>query len=219
MILAIRNIGFEGLGVWEEYLRKKRVFFTYWDVFKGLPRPSIKYTHVVVLGGPMGAYEEDLYPFLKRERRFLEECVEKGVPILGICLGCQLLARLLGARVYKGEKKEIGWHKIKIYQDGIFGEKEFLVFQWHGDTFDIPEGAEPLGETELFKNQGFIKDKIIGVQFHVEVRKEDVIRWTREYKDDLSEVGLEKEEVVGKDEYYKELHKKAFSLMNHFLAL
>ncbi len=218
-ILAIRNISFEGLGVWEEYLRKKRIFFSYWDIFKGVPKPEVKYTHIIVLGGPMGVYEKDIYPHLRREISFLEKEMEKGIPILGICLGCQIVAHILGARVYKGKVKEIGWFDFEAYDPTPFGgEKRFKVFQWHGDTFDIPRDAKPIGRTDACENQGFIFNKVMGIQFHLEVMKEDVIRWVREYRDDVKRAGIKRESIIGSDDDYIELHKKAYSLINFFLA-
>ncbi len=221
-VLAIRNVPFEGLGVWEDYFKKKRVFFSYWDVFKGLPRPEIGFTHVIVLGGPMGVYEVDVYPHLRREMRFLEREIEKGTPILGVCLGCQILAHLLGAKVYKGLLgKEIGWCRFYAKRTDIFGGKgEFIAFQWHGDTFDIPKGADPVGRTDLYENQGFVwNGKVVGLQFHPEVTKEYVLRWCREYRDDLKDAGVERDSVVGSDELYAELARVAFSVINYFLSL
>ncbi|MCE2453800.1 MAG: type 1 glutamine amidotransferase [Nitrospinae bacterium] len=116
---------------------------------------------VVVLGGPMGVYEAEKYPWLADELRFLGGAIRAGVPVYGLCLGAQLMAAALDARVYPGEgKKEIGWFPVDLTPeaqgDPLLGDEEasFPVFQWHGDTFDIPEGAVHLASSARYPNQG-----------------------------------------------------------------
>ena len=117
---------------------------------------------VVVLGGPMGVYEAEKHPWLADELRFLGDAIRGGFPVYGLCLGAQLMAAALGARVYPGEgKKEIGWFPVDLTPgaqgDPLLGDEEasFPVFQWHGDTFDIPAGAVHLASSARYPNQAF----------------------------------------------------------------
>ena len=141
----------------------------------------------------MNVYEEDKYPFLKQEDEFLKEVIEAGLPTLGFCLGAQLIAKAKGAIVKKAPQKEIGWFKISLNRNGssdpLFQEfpGEVDVFQWHGDTFDIPDGAVKLAESELCSNQAYrIGDNIYGLQFHVEVTDEMIYQWIDAYRDEIS---------------------------------
>ncbi len=129
---------------------------------------------LVIMGGPMSIYEYGKYPWLKEEKLMIEKFIKKGKFVLGICLGAQLIADVLGVRVYKNNYKEIGWLPINFIKkqnhilDNIFLDS-IHVFQWHGDTFNIPEGAIKIASSEACPNQGFIyENKVIGLQFHIE---------------------------------------------------
>jgi GMP synthase-like glutamine amidotransferase len=128
------------------------------------------------MGGPMGVYEVDRHPFLRQEIKAIRRFIDAGKPVLGVCLGAQLTAAALGADVYPNKKKEIGWYPIDLTPEGkkdpLFADfnKRETVFQWHGDTFDLPPGAVPLAESPLCRNQAFRwGDKVYGLQFHIEV--------------------------------------------------
>jgi GMP synthase (glutamine-hydrolysing) len=130
---------------------------------------------LVILGGPMGVYEEGRYPSLGAERRLARRAVEQGLPVLGICLGAQLLASALGARVYPGPRKEIGWAPLILTEAGsadpVLGSLATapVVFHLHGDTFDLPEGAVHLARTTDYAMQAFrIGTRAYGLQFHLE---------------------------------------------------
>lgn len=131
---------------------------------------------LIVMGGPMGVYDEEQYPWLKEEKAFIKGALGAGRLVLGICLGAQLMADVLGARVEKNVFREIGWFPINPSADiaGTFLEDLFPpgleVFHWHGDTFDIPRGSQPLASSAACRNQGFMMgDRVIGLQFHLEV--------------------------------------------------
>ncbi len=131
---------------------------------------------LIVVGGPMSVWEEQRHPWLRTEKRFVEACIKSGRPVLGICLGAQLLADVLGARTYKGPHKEIGWFDVETTPEGrnALGGKtlpeRFETFLWHGDTFDLPQGALRIARSEAFENQGFIWNRTLALQFHLEVR-------------------------------------------------
>lgn len=128
---------------------------------------------LIVLGGPMSVYQEAEHPWLKAEKSFLRECVAEGKAVLGICLGAQMLAEVLGGRVYRNAHKEIGWHAVKrtAARHPLFDHMpdEFVSCQWHGDAFTLPEGAVRLAGSEACPNQAFaFGDTVIGLQFHLE---------------------------------------------------
>lgn len=205
--LAIRHVLAEHLGVMEPILKGMGFEVDYLDTAKGevLSRPLEEYALLVVLGGYMGAYEEHIYPFLSYEFRILEEALKLEVPVVGICLGCQMLAKALGSKVYRGEKgKEIGWMEVcKVGEHPLFEDfpKSLRVFQWHGDTFDLPVGAIRIYASEKYENQAFVYGQAVGLQFHIEVDKSMVEEWARLYWDELEKEGIEEEALAWKEEY------------------
>lgn len=136
---------------------------------------------LIIMGGPMGVHDEKKFPFLTAEKKFIEAAIKKDKKIIGICLGAQLIADVLGSRVYKNEIKEIGWHEVTFTEDASsnpyfsgFPSKE-VVFQWHGDTFDIPSGASKIASSAACENQGFCyNEQVIGLQFHLECTGESI---------------------------------------------
>lgn len=141
---------------------------------------------LVVMGGTQSVYEQDQYPYLTRELSFLRDALKAQKPILGVCLGAQLLAAALGAKVTKSPQKEVGWYPLRREPgaDGdplfaAFGQTE-TVFQWHGDTFALPKGCLRLASAPLCHEQGFrYRDNIYGLQFHLEMTEAMVRAWMR----------------------------------------
>jgi GMP synthase (glutamine-hydrolysing) len=185
-VLAIRHLAFEDLGSFETVLRARGFRIGYREA--GLDdlgaidplAPDL----LVVLGGPVGAYEEKIYPFIRDELRILERRLGAKRATLGICLGAQLMARALGVKVYPGPGKEIGWAPIALTAEGLRSPLKHLapdkcsVLHWHGDTFDLPSGAVRLAATEIFTNQAFALGKhALALQFHAEVTAPNIERW------------------------------------------
>jgi GMP synthase-like glutamine amidotransferase len=136
---------------------------------------------ICVMGGPMDADDEGASPWLHAEKHYLAECISGGNAVLGICLGAQILAEVLGGRVKRGEHKEIGWYPVTKTDAGrrerlvSAWPDSFVVGQWHGDTFDLPAGLKPLMSSETFANQAFVFDgRVVGVQFHLEWTEESL---------------------------------------------
>lgn len=130
---------------------------------------------LIVMGGPMGVYDADRYAWLDMEKTFIKQCIDAGKMVIGICLGAQLIASALGAKVYPNKEKEIGWFPLKLTAQGkqspwFNGFPEtFTVLHWHGDTFDLPDGAQLLAQTAACRNQAFAyQSNVLGLQFHFE---------------------------------------------------
>lgn len=195
VFLVLQHIECEDLGTIANAMSQRGIGYKYVRLFDGEPVPSDpgNYSGLIILGGPMNVYEEDKFPYLKDEDILIKKAVKNDMPVLGICLGGQLIAKATGAKVKKGTKKEIGWYDLKLTkdsrQDKVFNSLPgtIKVFQWHGDTFDIPDGAVHLAGSELFSNQAYrVGSSIYGLQFHLEVTQKMINRWISEYKEELS---------------------------------
>ena len=184
--VAIRHVAFEDLGLLTPVLEREG-----WDVsYREAPVDNLLDTSVrntdllVVLGGPIGAYETDIYPFLTAEIAIIEHRLSRDLPTLGICLGSQLMARALGSRVYAGPVKEIGWDAVTLTREGMSSclqplqETGAAVLHWHGDSFDLPSGAERLASNAHYENQAFgYGRKALALQFHLEADPRQLEKW------------------------------------------
>jgi len=161
-----------------------------------LPDGLTGYRALVVLGGPMNVYEETAYPHLRRVLDLISDALQRRMPVLGICLGAQLIARALGAPVTRNPVKEIGWYPVRLTAAGAASPPfaglpaEFYVFQWHGDTFALPQGADLLATGAQCANQAFsYAGRVLALQFHLEVTAEMINNWAEVYADELEEFG------------------------------
>ena len=185
-ILVFQHVAHKILGTLNPTLKSSRLNIRYVN-FERTPdeHPSVqKYNGLIILGGHMGVYEADKYKHIRVEMQLIEEALKKNIPILGICLGAQLLAHVLGAPVRKNIEKEIGWCDIDLTDEGLkdpllshFKPRE-KIFQLHGDTFDIPQSAIHLAQSDICHGQAFrYGDKVYGLQFHLEVDQPMIQRW------------------------------------------
>jgi GMP synthase (glutamine-hydrolysing) len=174
------------LGILESILRRHGLVYQYVDVLAETPRTfqPDRLAGLIVLGGPMNVDEVDKHPALAAEAGWIRDAVHSGLPVLGICLGSQLLAKALGAKVYPNPIKEIGWYPLDLTPaaeaDRLFAgcPAEQVVFQWHGDTFDLPEGAVHLASSTACTHQAFrYGDNAYGLQFHIEITADLVDEW------------------------------------------
>ncbi|RIK94227.1 MAG: glutamine amidotransferase [Proteobacteria bacterium] len=196
--IALRHIAFEDLGTLTPALAARGFDVRYLDAGVDDVRDVAACDLAVILGGPIGAYEEDRYPFLIDEMRVIEARLAAGLPTLGICLGAQLMARALGARVYPGTQKEIGWSPLRLSAAGArsplraLGNPTAPVLHWHGDTFDLPAGAELLASTEITQNQAFAHGRhALALQFHIEAEPAKLERWLIGHTMELTAAGID----------------------------
>ena len=188
-VLVIQNTRIESSGYLGELLSRDGFDITSINA-KHEIIPNKKFSLVVILGAPESANDD--FPYLIEEQQLIKTSVNDDIPVLGICLGSQLIAKTFGAKVYSGPKKEIGFYNdLKISSDSTFFsgfQNPFTVFHWHGDTFDLPQGALRLASSEHYLNQAFQYKSAIGLQFHLEVNEEMVNLWLDNTKEKLQKI-------------------------------
>lgn len=179
-IHLLQHVPFEGPAAIADWAADRGHTLNLSRLYDGATPPAqTDFDLLVVMGGPMGIYDESDHPWLAIEKEFLREAIAAGKTIVGICLGAQLLADLLGARVYPGPQKEIGWFPIELTPAGseVFGvlHRRLQVYHWHGDTFDLPPDSVHLALSEGCPNQAFLyQGRVLGLQFHIESTPESV---------------------------------------------
>jgi GMP synthase (glutamine-hydrolysing) len=197
-VLALRHVPPEPMGALESILEQAGLEYRYVDLFQGVPccLPLEQASALVVLGGPMNVDEVDRYPFLAPEVEWIREALRREMPVLGLCLGSQLMAKALGARVYPNRAKEIGWYPIELQpaaaEDPLFAgcDPVQTVFQWHGDTFDLPAGAIHLASSPLCAHQAFrFGPRAWALQFHIEMTRPMIDEWLAVGAEEVDGVG------------------------------
>ena len=201
-VLLIQNTRIEGSGYLGNLLRQDG-FEIHSVCAKTEKIPEKDFSLVVILGAPESA-NDDL-PYLLEEQKLIRKSVENNTPLLGICLGSQLIAKSFGARVYRGPKKEIGFYNDLVYDGSpsLFSgfKNPFTVFHWHGDTFDLPKGAVRLAHSENYPNQAFQIMSAVGLQFHLEVDEDMVNLWLDKTQEKLEQTPYINPEKIRSDIY------------------
>ncbi len=226
-VLIIKNTTNEGPGTIKDHLREAPLTYFERDLEAGELLPDLDdFSHLVIMGGPMAVYEMHRYPFLINEALLIDKAIKANKRVLGVCLGAQMIAHVLGARVYHGKQKEIGWYEVALTNDGmkdpclsqlaVDGKNAAQVFQWHGDTFDLPKGAVRLASSSLYPNQAFrFSDSVYALQFHIEVTPSIVREWLKnEQGADFKKVSAESERIfVPYLERAKSFYRKFFETL------
>ena len=205
-VLSIRHVEREGSAAIGEALRARAIEERVVRIDRGdaVPDGLGEARGLLVMGGPMGVYEADRFPHLRDEIRLIERAVAQDVPVLGVCLGSQLIAAALGASVTPGAKLEIGWREVRLRDaaqtDPLWkGTPASLVpLHWHGDVFELPEGAASLASSDQTEHQAFrYGSKTWGLLFHLEMRAAEVEAMATTFEADLARAGLHRRDVVG----------------------
>ena len=196
----MQNIACETLGTLEQMFKTDGFEIENVDAKSDpVPESSKGYNAIVILGGPVAVY--DNLQYLEREQDLIRDAIRNNTPVLGVCLGSQLIAQAAGGRVYKGKKKEIGWYDVYVTpasSNDIFRgvtDKTIRVFQWHGDTYDLPTNAKILAYSDLYP-QAFRIGSAVGIQFHLEVDGRIIQSWMREYGAEMSAEKINPESVL-----------------------
>lgn len=223
-IHTLIHVPFEGLGCIEQWAEKNNHTVSYTRFYENYKLPNInEIDWLIVMGGPMGVYDESVYPWLVAEKAFIKQAIESGKTVLGICLGSQLIAEVLGAKVYPNNQKEIGWFNLQLTEDGkteqlLNGFDDlFPVFHWHGDTFDLPTGSKCLFKSKITKNQAFIyNQKVLGLQFHFEVTKESMAEMIKHGASELitSETIQSAEHILAQTAHIASNNRKMFQILD-----
>ncbi len=197
-ILVVQHTAFEGLGAFGPWLAERGMGIE--TIAHDAPVPSgaaDRADGLIVLGGPMGVQDTNRYPRLRDEAKLIEAALARNAPVLGICLGSQLLASVLGARVQRAKGKEIGWGAVSLEvaaaKDALFGTAppSFFALHWHGDAFELPARAISLAKSAVTEVQGFAYEgRAWGLLFHLEADENQVVAMADAFPDELAEVGL-----------------------------
>jgi len=225
-VLIIKNTENEGPGTIEEFLKDKGIAYGIVNMYSCHAEiPDVKeHSHLVIMGGPVAVYNIDNHPFLHYEAAIIRAFMKSDKPVLGICLGAQMIAYAMGVDVYQGQTQEVGWYKVGLTEEGmkdelisslsIDGTTQADVFQWHGDTFNIHKNAVRIATSDAFENQAFrYKDNVYALQFHIEVTPEMIREWFEK------EEGHDVEAMVNKAlDIFPEYRKRAFKFYQKFFS-
>jgi len=217
----------EGPGHIAQWAREKGHALSVTQFHRGDALPDIeRIDWLVIMGGPMNVYQHRDHPWLREEKRFITRAIERGKTLLGICLGAQLIADVLGAKVFQNSEIEIGWFPVRFHEVALSGfsafekfPRELIALHWHGDTFELPPGAIALAESDGCKNQAFaLGANLIGLQFHIEATQDDVRAFLESETDESLGRGrliqTREEILAATKEHVAATHRALESLLN-----
>jgi GMP synthase (glutamine-hydrolysing) len=219
-ILSVQNIRCETLGLLEQMFVHDGYHIEKVNTqIDPVPTSPLGYDTIVILGGPMSVYDD--LPYLQKEQELIRNAMKNDTPVLGICLGSQLIAQAAGGRVYKGKKKEIGWCDVYLTPASSndifrgFKDKMVRIFQWHGDTYDLPANAKILAYSDLYP-QAFRIGSAVGIQFHFEVDEPLIQTWMKEYSAELTAEKIRPESILPAPRELEELAARCRHIYNNF---
>ncbi len=222
----LQHVPFEDLAGIERWAQARNHTISATRLFHNEALPDVNEVDLlIILGGPMNIYEEDQYAWLRAEKKFIETAICEEKKVLGICLGSQLIADVLGARVFQNPHKEIGWLPITLTKEArdfqLFSElpQQFQVFHWHGDTFNLPQNAIHLARSAGCENQAFLyTSNVLALQFHIESNRESIQKMVQNEIDDISEGRYVQtpDEILSEDQFFAENHRMLSAILDQF---
>ncbi|MEN9251285.1 MAG: hypothetical protein Q6K99_01845 [Thermostichales cyanobacterium BF4_bins_65] len=225
-IHTLQHVPFEGLGRIADWAAGGGHQLSSTLFFADAKLPDLETIDaLIIMGGPMNVDDEDRYPWLKIEKQLIEKAIAHHKTVLGICLGAQLIAQVLGARVFPNREREVGWFPILLTEMGMESPlfqglpREWMVFHWHGDTFDLPQGAVHLAASAGCQHQAFsYGDKVLGLQFHLESTPESVQALLENSDTELGEGPyIQKPDEILTDQYFPAIHQIMKQLFDRLL--
>jgi len=222
-IHLFQHVPFEGLGKIADWIRERGHELTETHFYRDDQPPTADaYDWLIIMGGPMNIYEHRNHPWLPVEKRAIGEALAAGKRLLGICLGAQLIADVLGAKIYQNAEIEVGWLPVKFDETALHGSRLFAGFpkvlmplHWHGDTYELPPGGTLLASSEGCRNQVYqVGDKIVGLQFHLEVTAADVDAWSDHVPKEEGRFIQTTDEMRAGMGHVKETHPALYTLLD-----
>lgn len=220
----LKHVEFEGPGYFLDIFEDMDFDIKVHELYNGDKPWEYDSDLILIMGGPMNIQDEQNYPFLKKEKEYIAKSIQSGKKIIGICLGAQLIADVLGAKVNRGEYKEIGWFTLKKKANEImrFLPEYATVFHWHSDSFELPNEASNIFSTDVTQNQAFIyKDNVLALQFHLEMDEPIIRNLLRNCKNELDDskyVMSENEILKGLEKYSYSNKKMLKNMMRNFIS-
>lgn len=221
----IQHVPFEGLANIGNWALTNNYLISRTRTYENEEYPEIsEFDLLVIMGGPMNVYDEDKYPWLKDEKSFIKKAIDNKKIVIGICLGAQLIADILGAKVYKNEHTEIGWFPVEITGEALKNPllngmaNEITAFHWHGDTFDIPQNCTQLASSAGCANQGFIyDDRVIALQFHLETTQPSAEELIKNCAADIknNQYIQSADEILSGNDKFKDLQNNLITLLDN----
>ena len=226
-LLCVTHVPFERPAAIADWARSRNHSVRIVNGYLGEPFPPVgEVDGVAVMGGPMGANDDAVFSWMTGEKRFIGNCLEREIPVLGVCLGAQLLASVMGAEVMKNREPEIGWfpvHRTGEEEAGLSAAvlpEILLPFHWHSDTFALPAGATRLYSSEACENQAFYLERIaLGLQFHLDSTRESVAALVENCADEITDrLYIQPAECLVRGDLCDNMHPVLFGLLDHFFS-
>ena len=226
-IHTLQHMECEGMGKIADWIRDRGHTVNCTHLYRGEELPADdSFELLLIMGGPMNIYEHRNHPWLVAEKEWIRRAIESGKRVLGICLGAQLIADVLGAKIYQNPALEIGWYPVRFNSSKttVPAFKHFpeslTVLHWHGDTFELPAGAVHLAESAVCRNQAFaVGDRVIGLQFHIEMDEPDVAAFLDDTLPEPIPGQIQSaEEIREGNRHLPEIHKALYAMLDEWIC-